>query len=169
MALFDRIKYTGVLVNYYFVCKRKLWLFAHNLNFEDESDMVKIGRLISEFSYERKSKEIDIDQTIVIDWIDFKDKIVHEVKKSDKLEESHIWQVKYYIYYLETKKAFGFKGEINYPKLHKREVVELRDEDRETLRRVLEEIKIIISSEKAPVKVKIPACKSCSYFEFCWV
>ena len=110
MELFEHVKYTGTMVNYYFVCKRKLWLFAHNLNFESESDMVKIGKLISQTSYEREDKEIDIDQTIVIDWIDFENKIIHEVKKSNKLEEAHIWQVKYYIYYLETRKAVGFKG-----------------------------------------------------------
>ncbi|CUS89951.1 CRISPR-associated exonuclease Cas4 [Candidatus Kryptonium thompsonii] len=169
MELFEHVKYTGTMVNYYFVCKRKLWLFAHNLNFESESDMVKIGKLISQTSYEREDKEIDIDQTIVIDWIDFENKIIHEVKKSNKLEEAHIWQVKYYIYYLETRKAVGFKGMINYPKLHKREIIELKDEDREKLRKVLEDIKAIVSSEKAPEKVRIPTCKSCSYFEFCWV
>ncbi|MEN3039544.1 MAG: CRISPR-associated protein Cas4 [Candidatus Kryptonium sp.] len=169
MNIAQRLKYTGTLVNYYFVCKRKLWLFMHNINFEQESDMVALGKIISEYSYGRKDKEIEIDQTIVIDWIDFENKIIHEVKKSDALEEAHIWQVKYYIYYLENKGIIGFKGEINYPKMRRKEIVSISDEDREKLRLVLDDIKNLILSDKPPQAVRISACKLCSYFQFCWV
>ncbi len=167
--MISKIKYTGTLVNYYFVCKRKLWLFAHNIGFEMDSELVQLGKIISEYSYDREDKEIDIDQTIVIDWIDFGNKIIHEVKKSDKLKEAHIWQVKYYIYYLETKGVAGFRGEINYPKLHRREIVELSDGDRKVIEEVLKDIAKIVSAEKPPEKIKISACKMCSYFQFCWV
>lgn len=169
MNIVQRLKYTGTLVNYYFVCKRKLWLFAHNINFEQESDMVALGKIISEYSYGRKDREIEIDQTIVIDWIDFENKIIHEVKKSNALAEAHIWQVKYYIYYLETKGITGFKGEINYPKMRKKETVNISDEDREKLNLVLDEIRNLILSDRPPQAVRIPACKLCSYFQFCWV
>ncbi len=157
------------MVNYYFVCKRKLWLFVHNLSFEHDSEIVEIGKLISQYSYQREEKEIEIDKTIVIDWIDFRQKIIHEVKKSDKIETAHIWQVKYYLYYLETKGISGFIGMIDYPKLHKKQRVELTPEDRETLKVVIDDISKIINLEKAPEKVKISACKSCSYHNFCWV
>jgi CRISPR-associated exonuclease Cas4 len=169
MNLEQQLKYTGTLVNYYFVCKRKLWLFAHQINFESESDTVALGKLLSETSYDRQKKEIRIDETISIDWIDFRNRVIHEVKKSDKLEEAHIWQVKYYLYYLELKGVRGFKAELNYPKFHRREVIELSDSDRGQLRVVSEEIEDIISSEKSREKIKVPACRSCSYFEFCWV
>lgn len=169
MELARKLKYTGTMVNYYFVCKRKLWLFSHNISFEQDSDVVTLGKLLSEFSYRREDKEIDIDQTIVIDWIDFRNKVIHEVKKSDAIEEAHIWQVKYYLYYLEKKGVSGFKGAINYPKLHKIQQVALSDEDRKTLDNVLEEIKNIVSLENPPTKFKKPICKSCSYFQFCWV
>jgi CRISPR/Cas system-associated exonuclease Cas4 (RecB family) len=38
----DRI--TGTKIAYYFLCKRKLWLFSHNITFEQESEDVKIGK-----------------------------------------------------------------------------------------------------------------------------
>jgi CRISPR-associated exonuclease Cas4 len=169
MTLDQQLKYTGTLVNYFFVCKRKLWLFAHQINFEAESDKVALGKLISETSYSRKSKEIRIDETISIDWIDFRNKVIHEVKKSDRLEYAHLWQVKYYLYFLESKGVIGFRAELNYPKHHKREFVELSDADRDELKNVTKEIEQIVSSETSLRKIKIPACKSCSYFEFCWV
>ena len=32
-------KVTGVMVYYYFVCKRKLWFFCHQINMESEMKM----------------------------------------------------------------------------------------------------------------------------------
>jgi CRISPR-associated exonuclease Cas4 len=54
-------KITGTLYSYYFVCKRKLWYSAHNIDMEQESDNVLIGRLIDENSYVREDKSILID------------------------------------------------------------------------------------------------------------
>lgn len=169
MTLAHNLKYTGTLINYFFVCKRKLWLFGRQINFEPESDIVALGKLLSETSYDRQKKEIRIEETISIDWIDLKNKVIHEVKKSDKLEEAHLWQVKYYLYFLESKGVHGFRAEINYPKFHRREIVELTDTDRKKLKEVAEEIEEILASDKSPMKTRIPACKRCSYFEFCWV
>ena len=70
---------------------------------EQTSDTVLLGKLIDESSYERKDKGIDIDETIVIDWIDDKTGVLHEVKKSDSMEEAHTWQVLYYLWYLKQK------------------------------------------------------------------
>ena len=42
----DRI--TGVMVYYYFVCRRKLWYFCHDINMENENENVMIGRILDE-------------------------------------------------------------------------------------------------------------------------
>jgi CRISPR-associated exonuclease Cas4 len=52
---------TGTEVAYYFVCARKLWFFAHNIQCEQDSDAVRHGKHIHETSYKRKKKEIDVD------------------------------------------------------------------------------------------------------------
>lgn len=38
--------YTGTQVNYYLVCKRKLWLFSRNFEMERSSDLVLLGKLL---------------------------------------------------------------------------------------------------------------------------
>jgi CRISPR-associated exonuclease Cas4 len=94
---------SGTQIQYFFLCHRKLWLFSHHLQMEQESDQVKVGKLIHESSYQREHKEIEID-SIKIDWLDLKNGILHEVKKSDSFEEAHEWQVLYYLYFLKSSK-----------------------------------------------------------------
>jgi len=93
---------TGTQISYFFHCYRHLWLFTHKIDMEHNSDLVAMGKFISESTYERKKHEIAIDD-IVLDNYDYKTNTIHEVKKSDKMEETHVWQVKYYISVLKTK------------------------------------------------------------------
>ena len=91
---------TGKYVHYYSVCKRKLWLFANGITMEHTSDLVAEGTLIHEHSYPQRSakyEEISLEG-IRVDYYDPKEKVIHEVKKSMKMEEADEWQLKYYIY-----------------------------------------------------------------------
>ncbi len=110
---------TGTHFAYFLICRRKLWLFANNLQMEQESDLVLEGKLLHETAYPNRSKkfkEIEIGG-VKIDFYDTRTKLIHEIKKSDKMEESHIWQVKYYIYILQ-KHGIDCRGAIiEYPKL----------------------------------------------------
>ena len=88
---------TGTHFNYYHVCKRKLWLFANGIQMEHTSDMVYDGKLIHEQSYPQRSEryeEMEIDG-IKIDYYDPRNNVIHEIKRSDKVEKAHEWQVKY--------------------------------------------------------------------------
>ena len=60
---------TGVMIYYYFVCKRKLWYFCHEINMESENENVQLGKLLDEKNYERDEKHINIDNVINIDFI----------------------------------------------------------------------------------------------------
>ena len=60
---------TGVMIYYYFICQRKLWYFANEINMEQNSELVSIGKTIDETSYKREKKSILIDNTINIDFI----------------------------------------------------------------------------------------------------
>ncbi len=51
---------TGTLINTYYICKRKLWLLAHEISPFQDDDFLEIGRIISEKSYRREIKEINI-------------------------------------------------------------------------------------------------------------
>ena len=95
---------TGVMIYYYFVCKRKLWYFCHDLQMENvsQNENVQLGKLLDETSYRRNQKHINIDDTINIDFIkDFQE--IHEVKKSKSIEEAGIWQGKILFVLFEEK------------------------------------------------------------------
>jgi CRISPR-associated exonuclease Cas4 len=135
---------------------------------EHTSDTVAVGRLISASTYKREDHEIQIDD-IVLDFYDAGKKIIHEVKKSDKMEDIHIWQVKYYISVLEDKGITGVIGEIDYPKLRQKIKVELTGEDKRKLQEIKSAIAEIIKNEIPPKPINKPFCKNCSYYDLCYV
>ncbi|SMO56896.1 CRISPR-associated protein Cas4 [Gracilimonas mengyeensis] len=177
---------TGTEVAYYFICARKLWFFAHNIQCEQESDAVRLGKHIHETSYKREKKEVSIDGVIVVDWMDHEEKIIHEVKKSASMDKAHTWQLKYYMWYLEQKgmhiadegsmenypdqpEKRGYIGELNYPKLRQTERIVLSKADREELEnKILPNIRKIKNRDKPPKTVEWEICKSCSYNELCY-
>jgi CRISPR-associated exonuclease Cas4 len=162
---------TGTHFNYYHICHRKLWLFANGINMEHTSDLVYDGKLIHENSYPQRPEryeELEIEGC-KIDFYDAKNKIVHEIKKSDKVEMAHEWQLKYYIYILEQNGIEGVTGILEYPTLRQTQKIELSDIDRQTIEIIKEEIKKMISSETCPTPIENKICKKCSYYDFCYV
>ncbi|HQL12259.1 MAG TPA: CRISPR-associated protein Cas4 [bacterium] len=162
---------TGIHFNYYQVCQRKLWLFANGINMEQTSDLVNDGKLIHETSYPQRSEryeEVEIDG-IKIDYYDARNKVIHEIKRSDKVEEAHIWQVKYYIYVLERNGIDGVTGILEYPELRQTTKVELTDADRQKIKEIEEKIAQLISADNCPPVINAKICKSCSYYDFCYV
>lgn len=161
---------TGTQVNYYHVCKRELWLFSHNIQMEHTSDTVEEGKLIHESTYPHRAEkyqEVEIDG-IKIDYYDPKNRVVHEVKKSNKAEQAHTWQIKYYLYVLHKRGIEGVTGILEYPALRKTEKVELVTKDIEYLETVRREITEIVQSTTCPPLIQKKICKSCSYHDFCW-
>ena len=161
---------TGTHFNYYQVCKRKLWLFANGINMEHTSDLVYEGKLIHEDSYPQrpgKYEEIELDG-IKVDFYDPKLKVIHEIKKSNKIETAHEWQVKYYIYVFERNGMDGITGVLEYPALRKTQKVILDDADREQIKKMEDDILRIVSDDNCPALQKKGICKNCSYFDFCY-
>ena len=159
---------TGVMIYYYEVCKRKLWYFTNEIQMEQDNEAVAIGKTIDEETYKREDKHVNIDNIINIDFIRTK-KVLHEVKKSKKIEEASILQVKYYLYYLEKKGVIGIKAKIDYPLLKQSIDVELEDEDRQRIEDILKDIKQIINEETPPELQKKRICKSCAYYDLCFI
>lgn len=159
---------TGLMVYYYEVCQRKLWYFINEIQLEKNDSNVILGSLLEENSYTRDDKKINIDGVINIDFIRSK-KILHEIKKSNSIEQASILQVQYYLYYLEKKGLTGLKGNIDYPLLRQTVEVNLTDKDRENLENILLRIKEILKFEKPPALEKKKICKKCAYFDLCFV
>lgn len=160
------LNFTGTEVGYYFICRKKLWWFNHGIQMETESDRVKLGKVVHENSYERRNREISIDNKIVLDWQS--DGVIHEVKLTDKMESAHEFQLLYYIYYLKQKGVENLTGQIDYPKLRQTKTVELNERNSIELETALAEMQKIIDAESPPEVEYMKICRQCSYAELCW-
>lgn len=159
---------TGLMFYYYFICQRKLWYFANEINMEQNSELVSIGKTIDETSYKREKKSILIDNTINIDFI--KDgAVLHEVKKTKAIEEAGVWQLKYYMYYLKQKGVETLEAKIDYPLLRQTKEIVLEKEDVEIIENVIKNIQEIVTKENPPEVINEKICKKCSYYDLCYV
>ena len=161
---------TGTIFNYFMVCRRKLWLFAHGITMEQESELVYEGKLIHENSYPERNpnyEEIELDG-IKVDFYDARHHVIHEIKKSDKLEAAGRWQLKYYLYVFEMHGVKDIKGVLEFPKQRKTENVTLTDEDRQKIKDMLADIEKACEEKACPPLLKKERCKQCSYYEFCY-
>lgn len=133
---------------------------------EHLSDRVLSGRVLHETAYSRqKSREVMIDEILKLDIID--GDFVREIKISSKMSNSHRMQLLYYLYYLK-KRGIEKKGIINYVKEKKQEFIELTAKDETEIEKALVEIKSICEVKRPPPLEKLPICKKCSYYEFCF-
>jgi CRISPR-associated exonuclease Cas4 len=54
-----QLRIIGTQINYYFICKTKLWLFSHHIQMEQESELVLLGKILHKDSYKRDKKRSD--------------------------------------------------------------------------------------------------------------
>lgn len=158
----------GTEVNYYAVCRRKLWLYSHHLELEKSNDRVALGALLHEMSYPRlPRREVLIDSLIKVDILEGSGKIL-EVKYSQKLAEAARLQVLYYLYYLKHKGLTGLVGELRFPRQRRIEQVYLTEEAERQVEVALGEIARLKELPAPPPGEWTPICRPCAYAEFCW-
>lgn len=170
---------TATHINYYIICHRKLWLFANGITMEHTSDMVYDGKLLHETSYPQRSdkySEIEISASYEgidlfgkIDFYDAKNKIIHETKRSCKIEKAHEWQAKFYIWLLALNGIEDVTAILEYPTMREKTTVNLHETDRVFLAETIKTIAALVSAERCPARINSPICKSCSYYELCYV
>ncbi len=166
-------------INYYIVCKRKLWLFVNSINMEQTSDTVYDGKLLHETSYPQRAEkytEIELSASYngiglagKIDFYDANERIIHETKRSDKVEEAHEWQVKYYIWLLELNGVENVRAVLEYPALRHKNLVVLDNADRHYLLDIIAAVAQLKECDICPPKINAKICKSCSYYELCYI
>ena len=164
------IKITGTLISYYFICKTKLWLHANRINLEDNSEDVRVGKILHELAEEKSKKsEVAIDN-IKIDKIT-KDYLV-EVKKSDSNLEAVKWQVLLYLYKLKLKGVVK-KGKIDFIEKNRQSkkvhYIELDESNEKELLEVLADIEALIDLPKPPKPKLEKHCRKCAYYEYCFL
>jgi CRISPR-associated exonuclease Cas4 len=164
------MKITGTMVNYYFHCKRQCWLFANRINLEDNSEDVRVGKILHELKTEgRKNTEISIDN-IRVDKID--NTYITEIKRSDADMDAVKWQTLYYIKTLKDKGILR-KGKIEIiEKKHTEKTIiyiELDEKLEQQLAIIMEEMEDLIAFSEPPSVKLEPKCKKCAYYEYCFL
>lgn len=161
---------TGTIINYYFHCKRQCWLFANRINLEDNSEDVRIGKVLHELKMEgKKNTEISIDN-VKIDKISG-DYLV-EIKKSDADMEAVKWQVLLYLKILKDK-GIEKKGRIEYMEKNKQDrkihYVDLTEEYERQVEALRGQVQVLMAQSAPPESKKMPKCKKCAYYEYCFI
>lgn len=164
------ININGTLINYYFHCKRQCYLHANRINLEDNSEDVRIGKILHEIN-EEKSKKSEISiENIKIDKLT-RDYLV-EVKKSDSDVESVKWQVLLYLYKLKQKGVIK-KGKIEFLEKNKQDkkihYIEFDELSEKKLLKILNEIETLINQDTPPEAKFESKCRKCAYYEYCFI
>jgi CRISPR-associated exonuclease Cas4 len=145
-----------------------MWLHYHKINLEDNSEDVRIGKVLHEISEDRVD-EVAIDG-IKVDKIT-RDYVV-EVKKSDSDIEAAKWQLIYYLYILKQK-GINKKGKLEVFEKKKQDKkrfeIELTNEYEEKLLKTLEDIEKILRNDTPPKPKFESKCKKCAYYEYCFL
>lgn len=165
------MKITGTHINYYLICQRKMWLFHNNVQMENNSELVQMGKLIHETTYPRRNaryEEISV-AGIKIDFYDPKANIIHEIKKTSSYEYAHELQLQYYIFVLQQHCFGKVKGILEYPEQHQTKEVVLADIDKQHLVTQIEHIESLLKQKHCPPISKTRGCKKCAYHDFCFV
>lgn len=158
---------SGLHVQYFFICHRKLWLYSKNLGFETDHEKVIDGSLLHERAYKNANrKELMVDQSFKVDVID--GDYVREVKLSSKMTEADKYQLLFYLYQLK-KRGLNKKGLVSYTKEKRTEEIILTEDAERKLDDIEKAIERILHSEQIPKRVKKPYCRQCAYYDFCYV
>ena len=162
------MKINGTLINYYFHCKTQLWLHANRINLEDNSEDVRIGKILHQIN-EDKVKEVSFEN-IKVDKIT-KEYVV-EVKKSDSDLEAAKWQLLYYLYILKQK-GIEKKGRLEVFEKNKQDkkihYFELNDTTQKEIKSLIDDVQKLIASPAMPSPKREQKCKKCAYFEYCFL
>jgi len=161
----EPFRVTGVMVQYYYVCKRELWFESRNLEIDRENATVVRGTRVDKTAYSDKRKNLRLGM-ISLDLLD--DGRVVEVKPSSTLTEPAKMQLSYYLWYLDHVADIQRDGVLAYPRERKRESIKLTAERAEKIKSAIRGIHHIISQASPPPAEEKPFCDSCAYHDFCW-
>ncbi|WP_411967359.1 CRISPR-associated protein Cas4 [Haloferax sp. YSSS75] len=158
---------TGLMVQYYHVCKRELWFMSEGVDIDRETPNIQRGTHVDQTSYSGSRRSFMIGNRIQLDILESGE--VMEVKVSSALEKPARMQLLFYLWYLHKIYDVDKDGVLAYPTERKRESVKLDktaiSEVEETIRGILD----VVSQDTPPELEKKSYCDSCLYQDICWV
>jgi len=164
----DKVQLTGTVINYYFHCKRQCWLFYNKINLEDNSEDVRIGRVLHELKDDGK-QELSFEN-IRLDKIT--SEYIVEIKKSDSDIKAATAQLEFYMVLL-AEKGIMRKGKLEVIEKNKQNkkihYIELDEKKTEELKVKYKEIEEFLESETPPQAIYATKCKRCAYYDYCFI
>lgn len=161
----EPFRVTGVMMQYYHVCKRELWFESRNLEIDRENSTVVRGTRVDDTAYSENRRNLRLGM-ISLDVLE--NGRVLEVKPSSTLTEPARMQLSYYLWYLEHVADVERDGVLAHPRERKREPVELTKERTEKVESAIRGIYDVVTRESPPPAEEKPFCDSCAYHDFCW-
>jgi len=141
------MKITGSLINSFYICKRKTWLYAHEIGPDNDHPFLELGRLNEENFYKRESKGFNVgNMKIDIVRKGGRATIIGEIKKSSKSEKATIMQLAFYLMKLEESGVYGRK------KIKVKLTEEMKKELKETIKEIMEIIKMDVPPKKEKMR-----------------
>ena len=161
------VRITGLMVQYYHVCKRELWFMSRGIDINRDTTNIQRGTHVDETSYQDSRKSFIINNRIQLDVIDSGD--IMEVKVSSTLEEPARMQLLFYLWFLDNIYGISKDGVLAYPTERKRESVKLDVENTEAIENTIQGILDVVNKDSPPKLEKKPYCDSCLYQDICWM
>lgn len=158
----------GTLIWFYKICKREVWMMAHNILPDQKDENIDFGRFMHEHSFERNEKEV-LFGNVRFDVI-FKSEdelVIGETKKTSKYQEASKYQLAFYLKVLKNA-GIDARGRLLYPTEKKRVDIELTEDLENEIDQIQIEIIRIAEAEKPSLPKKIPFCRNCGYKEYCF-
>ena len=161
------VRITGLMVQYYHVCKRELWFMSRDIDINRETTNIQRGTHVDETSYQDARRSFMIGNRIQLDVLDSGD--IMEVKASSALEKPARMQLLFYLWFLREIHDVEKDGVLAYPTERSREPVTLDPETTEKIEETISGILDVVTQEHPPALEKKPYCESCLYQDICWM
>jgi CRISPR-associated exonuclease Cas4 len=161
----EEFRVTGVMVQYYFVCKRELWFESRDIEINRDNPNIARGTTVDESAYSEQRRNMHIGM-ISIDLL--QDGRVIEVKPSSIQPEPSRMQLCYYLWYLKQIVDEEKEGVLAHPAERKREKVVLTEQREDKIEEAIRGIHDIITKNAPPPAERKPFCDACAYHDFCW-
>jgi len=165
MPVEDEFRVTGVMVQYYFVCKRELWFESRDIEIDRDNPNIARGTTVDESAYSEERQNLHFGM-ISIDLL--QDGRVVEVKPSSIKPEPSRMQLCYYLWFLQRIVNEEKEGVLAHPAERKRETVVLSDKREQKIEDAIRGIHEIVQKTTPPPAERKPFCDACAYHDFCW-
>ena len=176
------VRVGGMLVGYHAVCPRKAWYSMRGLWMEHESDDVRLGRLLDETAYARRTRPALVtagapDGTPLVaklDGVDLRAGVLHETKKGRAEDHAHRLQLRFYLWVLKlagVARADGtpLTGRLDYPALRRTEPVELGPEHEAQLTETVAAVAALARRPSPPPRhPRRTFCRRCAFEPLCY-